>query len=591
MMQSPPDVAAPALSKRLNQTGDAASPVALARLAAALPRTQGPKAPPAAAVKSLKRAVAAIRAQDYAKATSEALAALKTAERWGLAWHVLAIAREKDGALDQALTAYETALKLAPDETALARDLGRLAQRLGYLDLSEKFLIKALAQDSAHEETINNLACVLRDKQRYEDAVAVLTDALQAKPEAAGLWNTLGTVLTDQGRMQESVVFFDEALRLEPGNHKALYNRANARLALGEREAALVDIEAALPKCTDAFETATMTMAKALVQLMLGDLEAGFETYQVRFDRRMKDALAFAHTSREWSPETPVKGEKIIVFGEQGLGDEVLFGNVLPDLIDDVGPDGAVTLAVERRLVSLFQRSFPTATVLRHHTVRHAGRLARAAVGAEGAPPSEIHAPMASLFRKYRRSNTAFPNQAFLRADLDQVRKWTDVLDSFGPGLKVGILWKSLKLDGHRARYYSPFELWQPVLETPGVRFVNLQYGDCAQDIADARSRGFEIAEPELDLKDDLDGVAALSCALDLVIGPANATTNIAGACGAPVWLISTPDHWPSFGTDTWPCYPSATVFPADGFGDWEGVMGRIADALAERTRALETAA
>jgi ADP-heptose:LPS heptosyltransferase len=113
------------------------------------------------------------------------------------------------------------------------------------------------------------------------------------------------------------------------------------------------------------------------------------------------------------------------------------------------------------------------------------------------------------------------------------------------------------------------------------VQFVNLQYGDCSMEIARAREAGLDLwTPPGIDLKADLDDVAALCSALDLVIGPMAATTNIAAACGTDTWIISMPDAWPRFGTDRLPCYPSARLFPVEGFGEWHGVMGRIESAL-----------
>ncbi len=85
---------------------------------------------------------------------------------------------------------------------------------------------------------------------------------------------------------------------------------------------------------------------------------------------------------------------------------------------------------------------------------------------------------------------------------------------------------------------------------------------------------------PGIDLKDDLDDLAALTLALDLVIGPANATTNIAAACGAPVWLISTPGAWPKLGTERYPWYPRTRVFNPPAFNTWLPVMEEIAAEL-----------
>ncbi|MBN9319694.1 MAG: flagellar protein FlbA, partial [Caulobacterales bacterium] len=153
-------------------------------------------------------------------------------------------------------------------------------------------------------------------------------------------------------------------------------------------------------------------------------------------------------------------------------------------------------------------------------------------------------------------------------------------------GLKVGILWKSLKLTGARARYFSPFDAWAPVLTTPGVSFINLQYGDCSEELAAAEAAGISLwTPPGIDLKDDLDEVTALTCALDLTIGFANATTNLAAAAGAPVWLISTPGAWPRLGTTRYPWYPQVEVFLPPQFRDWDPAMQAVAAALGQRVK------
>ena len=131
------------------------------------------------------------------------------------------------------------------------------------------------------------------------------------------------------------------------------------------------------------------------------------------------------------------------------------------------------------------------------------------------------------------------------------------------------------------------------MLTTPGVVFVNMQYGDCDAEIAEAKTRfGVDIwSPPGIDLKADLDDIAALSCALDLIIGPANATSNIAAACGAPVWLISTPGAWPKLGTTRYPWYPSVRVFNPPAFNQWDPVMQDVAAALKQALPELGTEA
>lgn len=150
------------------------------------------------------------------------------------------------------------------------------------------------------------------------------------------------------------------------------------------------------------------------------------------------------------------------------------------------------------------------------------------------------------------------------------------------PGLKVGVLWTSLVIDSSRHLYFAPFDDWRAVMQTPGVTFVNLQYGDQSQAIAHAREAfGVEIHQPPgIDLRNDLDDVAALSAALDLVVGFSNASFNLAAASGAPAWLIAVESAWTRLGTDNYPWYSQVRAYSPEAPGDWTSVMAAIATDL-----------
>lgn len=563
--------------------GDAASPEAVGRLSRALARDGGKARKQARAVLTqLKAAVADLRVHDYGGASRKALKALAADERNGTAWHVLAIAREKSGDLIQALTAYEAALKLLPDDKAVAQDLARLAQRLGYLDIAEKLLLHYLSVDPQHIEAANNLACVLRDQNRYDQAIEVLRPRIQEAPDNPMLWNTLGTVMSDQGDMATAITFFDEALRLDPGFTKARYNRGNARQPLGDLLGALEDLETALPHAAPGYEAAMMRMARALTLMSAGRLQEGFEAYEVRLDPAMPDATAMLVAGPRWTPGQPLEGRRILVMGEQGLADELLFANAIPDLIRAVGPKGQVYVAVESRMTGLFQRSFPETIVGAHQSVRQTGRMTRLAPFMNDHPALDGWLPMGGLMAAFRPSLDAFPDhQGYIRPDPERVTRWRGELAALDDGFKVGLHWKSLVLKGVRSRYFSPFDQWRPVLTAPGCVMVNLQCGDTAAELAQAEAEGLKIWTPPIDLKDDLEDLAALSVALDLVIGPGIAGTNMAAAVGANTWMIQSPDDWHLLGTDGYPVYPRMRGWAAGSFGQWTDVMADMAAELA----------
>jgi len=513
-----------------------------------------------------------------------ALQALRIDECCAWGWQVLAIAREQSGDLTGALKCLDAALKLEPENDDLAYTIGHVAYRLGKPDIGEKLFRHFVARRPDSADGANNLACALRSQMRFGEAIEVIRTAINRAPHVPMLWNTLGSILTEQGDMQKAVIFFDEAVRLDPTFARALYNRSTARRDLGDNHGALADCDAAISYATVPYEIVVMRFAQALLQISVGDLERGWTSYEARFDALHPKVIFFATRRPLWTPGADVAGKRVLVYGEQGLGDEVLFANILPDLAADIGPTGQLILAVEPRLAPLFQRSFPTALVGPHETGRVDHYDVRRATFVDEETQVDMWTPMGSLLRQYRTNVAAFADHGgYLKADPARVAHWRAELAQL-PGPKVGLLWKSLIHDAERQRFYSPFDQWAETLATPGVTFVNLQYGECSAELTAAKERfGVEIWNPPFDLKTELDEVAALACALDLSIGPTNATTNIIGACGAPLWLIIPPGAWARMGTQAYPWYPQAQVFVPPTVTQWGEAMAQVAAALQNR--------
>lgn len=559
-------------------TGDSASPRAIRRLKGAVRalKTQD-------AVPILQRALAKVSQDLDREAAQLALQALALDEDNGLGWYVLAIALEKCGDYLQSLRCYERALQLLPGYDEIANDLGRLAYRLNLLEQAEKLFAWYFVRNPGSPDAANNLGCTLRDQGRFADAIEVLRPAILLQPTNPMLWNTLGTVLYEQGDMGQAMTFLDEAIRVDPAFAKALYNRANTRLSIGDTAGAVDDVDAAIPLVQPGGDLSMMRLARSTMLVAAGELGRGWDAYEERLSPTYADVTHYAVDRPRWSPEHDLRGRTLLVIGEQGLGDEILFASVLPDVVEALGPYGKLILAVERRLVPIFARSFPQAEVGAHATGQIGGRTIRSVPFLGEADRVDVWTPMASLLRRFRRSVEAYPARpAFLAPDPDRVAHWRRALE--GPTPTIGLLWKSMKQASGRSRYYSPFDAWAPVLRTPGVRFVNLQYGDCAAELEQARARlGVEVVQPSgIDLKDDQDDLAALCAAVDLAIGPANAATNLAGAVGTPLWLISTPGAWPRLGSDRYPWYPRARVFAPPAFNAWDPVMIEVAEALAQ---------
>jgi len=540
----------------------------------------------------LQRALSALNAGDHRTGETWALKALEQDERSGLGWYILAFAREKAGDFVSSIKCYESALSLMPDHAEVANDLGRLAYRMGMIEQAEKLFRHFLARYPDHIEGANNLASALRELGRGDEAMEILRAAILAHPEASMLWNALGAVMSERGDFDNAQIFFLETLRLDPGFAKARYNLGNSRLSLGDPEGALADCDAALKLPVGEDERQMMRLARSTTLIALGRIGEGWEEYEARLHPQFAGVTHFQIERPQWKPDDSLEGRAFLVIGEQGLGDEVLFANLMEDVRRDLGPDGRLLIAVEPRLVDLFQRTFPDAVVGAHATYNVGGRTARFMPFIEDHESIDLWSPMGSLLRAYRTEVPAFPDRPrYMTPDPERVDHWRSVLAQAPAGPKIGLLWKSAVTANARRRFFSPFEGWTPVLNVPGVSFVNLQYGDCAAEIEAARRvLGVEIWNPPgIDLKQDLDDVAALCCAMDLVIGFSNATLNLGAACGAPTWLISVPGAWPRLGCeDRYPWYPQARVYAPQVLGAWDPMMAQIAADLTALTGGAE---
>jgi tetratricopeptide (TPR) repeat protein len=534
----------------------------------------------------LKRAIRIWRTGDIVGAGRWALKATEADGDNAKAFHVLAMALERMGHLHKALVTYERAFELDPEDPELLINLGLTAWNLKLTEGAARLFQLYIAARPDSPLGYNNLGSVQCDLGAPDEAIETLRAALMRMPEEAILWNALATVLAEEGRAGESLVFYEEAARLEPGFARAYHNLGYAYQHLGRLEDALASYDRALLYAVDPTERRETSHSRSICLIGAGKLDEGFAAYEIRNDERFRAYLHHLIEAPRWRGED-LAGRKILLVGEQGLGDEFMFANILPDIARAVGEQGRLQIAVDPRLVLLFQRSFPNAEVGSYddRTLIDAdgNKALRLIPFAAKNNKPDFWAPMGSALQYCRRDLADFPHLPFLTPDPDRVVNLRAQLAAL-PGKKVGLCWRSMMLGAKRAKYFSPLEQWGPVLQTPGVSFVNLQYGDCADELARAAQKfGVTIHRLEgLDLKDDIDGVAALCAGLDLVLSAPTAAAAIAGGVGAEVWFVTAGRTWPQLGTEEYPWYAKSRVLAPEKFGDWASLMPRLGYELAE---------
>jgi hypothetical protein len=360
---------------------------------------------------------------------------------------------------------------------------------------------------------------------------------------------------------------FQVALRLRPHYPEAHNNLGTVWQAQGDLAAAAAAFETALALQADYAEA---QWNRALLWLTQGQLARGWPAYEWRW--RAQNWPVWSSLMPQWAGES-LAGRRLLIRAEQGIGDELLFASCLLAVIAQAGH---VVLECDKRLAALFGRSFPTATV---RGCRHASTYDWLA----GVPPLDVHLPIGSLPRYLRGTLGSFPPQVgYLQADSTRQGWWQQRLAALGPGLKVGLAWRSLRLR-HGQPTYTRLEQWAPILTLPGIHWVNLQYDDCTDELQMVYTRwGVQIQTwAELDLFQDIDEAASLITVLDLVIAPETMVAALAGGLGQHVWRLSRyTSAWDTLGTEVSPWFPSMRLYRQPRPGDWTGAFERIATDL-----------
>ena len=482
------------------------------------------------------------------------------------AWNNLGQALMAQGRLAEAISVMQQALQRCPSVPEMHNNLGVMLLEQGEVAQAASRFQVALRLQPDYAEAHTNLGNALRQQSRFAEAVTHHYTALRLQPTCAAAYHNLGAVLQAQGDLQAALATYQAALQLSPTSAALHYNMGTVLQELAELEAALRCYEAAI-QLRPAHAKAQWN--RAIVLLMLGQLSSGWEAYEWR-------GAALGWPVREFrQPQwdgSALPGRSIVAHAEQGLGDEILFASCFPDLLSCAGQ---AILTCDARLVPLFARSFPTARVRgvsRHHHPQD-----------DYYPSGDVYSLAGSLPRYLRPTLGHFPlHSGYLVPEAAQQEHWQTRLTALGPGLRIGIAWRSLA-SRPTAPYYTQLCQWRPVLSVPGIHWVNLQYDDCEAELTTVEQQwGVTIHRwVDLDVFTDLDGVAALMSALDLVISPATMVAQLAAAIGTPVWRLSSYAHDEMFlGTEVVPWFPTMRVYRQPTPGDWQTVFTHIATAV-----------
>ncbi len=441
---------------------------------------------------------------------------------------------------DLAVRVFAKWTEVTPNNPEPWTNLGLCLARQRKIDEARDILEYALELNPAYVPAMNNLSEVYQQLGDHDRQLKNCLLAVNQDPKSALAFNNLGTALVDMGMFEEAKHAFETCLVLDPSSFEAGFNLAKVASREGDSLRALQYLEKAKVNIEEksSRQADLLDLQLGIEYLICGRLKEGWELYEKGFSLDIPASLARA-PRREfmvstWNGQNLLPNEKLMVWREQGIGDELRFATLIPEL-KKIG--GQIIIECDPRLVDAFQRSFPT-----FHVRTNPSDPERLISREESDYDFQIS--MGSLPTHYMQSPDIFDRLGgYLRPSIDQVEKFAQRLSAFNSVKKIGICWRSHKLSATRNRKYTALEDWGDILSAPNSVFVNLQYGDCEQELLDVEQRyGIKILRwNDVDLRDDLEAVLGLMQNMDLVISPSTAVVPLAGAIGRQTIFVGHP--------------------------------------------------
>ena len=486
----------------------------------------------------------------------------------------LGLVQLKLGLAEEAAERFAQVLSLAPRHISSLINRGTALKALGRMDEAEASYRGALQVEPGHAAAVRNLCILLTLTERHADALKAADRALSRArtPEA---FIARGDAHYGLGRFEDALTSYLQASKLASDPYETMIKQGLARTALRQYPEALALLDQAVA-LRPADHLAYHRRAPA--RLVTHDFEGGWKDYEYRWENDLFRSASAAMVSPQVRQHLhlrlsvdDLRGQRVLLVGEQGIGDQVMFASMIPDLVKVAA---SVTCVCDDRLVSLFSNAFPGVSF----TGPLSANLSRSAFDRVVA--------MGSLGHVFRNRIEDFPGEAYLRPRDEACERWAARLGPRPQGLRIGISWRGGTPSTERATRSLALTDFAPLLDLPACEAVSLQYGDAREEVAAVNAglktpiRIFPAAEI-----DDFEALSGLISNLDMVVSVQTSVVHLTGALGKEA-LVMVPYNpiW-RYGASgsAMPWYRSVRLFRQPRPQAWEPVIAQVVDAVGAR--------
>jgi len=491
------------------------------------------------------------------------------------AYYNLAVFLQKKKQYEKSLLNYRKVLELDKNNINAVYNAGNVLIDLKEYRLASKYFQRVIESQPNSDDALCNLGFLHLELGEFDRAIDYLKKAILINPKSFNALNNLGKVYEEIFLYSDALGYFDDAISLNPNYAEAYSNRGVISKNLNKFELAINDYDIAIeldPENPEAYYN------KAILLLQLQQFAAGWDLYQHRWEIKNQFSKKLDTTIPYWNGQITNPQTNILLWAEQGIGDEIFYAGMLNNF---AGVEARVTVSADTRLHALFKRSMPEVEFIDKNEIAN---VCNESIFDFQAPIGDI-----GLLCSVGKSLEQKASKPFLQINHSKCSDIKNKNPFLSGKFVCGISWKSNNKDIGIAKSLNLIDL-SPLLSIENIEFVSLQYGSTADEIAFVEKNiGVKIHTiDELDIFNDIDGLASLISLCDLVVTTSSITAHLTGAVGKKGLVLMPYSkgkiwYWHSgVGKCLW--YPSLELVSQTNMIDWtdpinkckEWVLGQL---------------
>lgn len=391
---------------------------------------------------------------------------------------------------------------------------------------------------------------------------------LTRRKDKAEIWINFGKSNDELHMYEEAKKCYQKALKLDPGNKIAILNMSSNGVHMCRPEQA---IHWANKILKDDPENISAHVNLGFAYLMQQDFKRGWDHFEYGMGNiKWRDERNYTGEPK-WDGS---KGKVVVIYGEQGLGDQIAMTQCMTEARRDCK---TIIFDTHKKLKNLFARSF----LLETH-----GDMFEKEISwpFNRSLPIEASCSLSTLQRYYRNDIKKYTGKPHLVPCPIRSQQWRQTFKGWGDKPKIGIAWTGGISETQKINRSTTLEVLKPILQNDAI-WVSLEYKDRSEEIKRfKKDTGIEVLDfPWVTMTSDYDDTAALVNELDLVIGVPTTAIHLAGALGVSCWSIVHPKPHFMFGLtgETMPFYKSVKLYRRKA-NNWGEVVNKVAEDLRE---------